>query len=204
MTDTKPDLLEKACSLVGRFQYHFGRLEQKIDQAIIKLLDLDERTGPIVTGSVDFAKKLNLVRTSAYEQATTAEDKTFADDTCKSVFGINTTRQTVIHSSFEPTTDGSVQFRRTVAKEGRVRIHDQVWDNKEFAKHTTKMSTLEADLDKLIEIIKPVPIDWNVSWQDVYHRSSSARIPLALALAHGLSPYDGTPLKSDGSDAQPP
>jgi len=201
MTDTKPDPPEKACSLVGRFQYHFGRLEQKIDQAVIKLLDLDERTAQIVTGSVDFAKKLNFVRTSAYGQATTAENKRFADDTCNSVFGINTTRQTVIHSSFEPTSDGSVQFRRTVAKDGRVRIDDQVWDDKEFSKHTTKMSTLEADLDKLIEIIKPVPFDWNNSWQDMYHRPSM-RIPLALAQAHGLSPYDGTPLKSDGSDVQ--
>jgi transposase InsO family protein len=39
---TQADRLEKACSLVGRFQYHFGRLEQKIDQALIKLLDLNE------------------------------------------------------------------------------------------------------------------------------------------------------------------
>jgi hypothetical protein len=63
------------------------------------------------------------------------------------------------------------------------------------------MSTLEADLDKLIEIIKPVPFDWNNSWQDMYHRPSM-RIPLPLAQAYGLSPYDGTPLKSDGSDVQ--
>jgi hypothetical protein len=202
MADIKPDSLEKACSLVGRFQYHFGRLEQKIDQAVIKLLDLDERTAQIVTGSVDFAKKVNFVRTSAYEQATTAENKRLADDTCNSVFGINTTRQTVIHSSFEPTCDGSVQFRRTVAKDGRVRTDNPVWDDKEFSKHTTKMSTLEANLDKLIEIIKPVPFDLNNNWQDIYHRSSGARIPLALAQAHGLSPYDGSPLKPDNSDAR--
>jgi hypothetical protein len=202
MADIKLDPLEKACSLVGRFQYHFGRLEQKVDQAVIKLLDLDERTAQIVTGSVDFAKKLNFVRTSAYEQAATPQNKKFADDACNSVFGINTTRQPVIHSSFEPTSDGRVQFRRTVAKDGRVRIDDTVWDDKEFSKHTTKMSTLEADLDKLIEIIKPVRFERTNDWQDMYHRSSGARIPLALALTHGLSPYDGTPLKSDGSDAQ--
>ncbi len=65
------------------------------------------------------------------------------------------------------------------------------------------MSTLEADLDILIEIIiKPVPFQQNNDWQDMYHRSSGARIPLALALAYGLSPYDCTPLKSDGGDVQ--
>ena len=82
------DPLEAACSLVGRFQYHFGRVEQKIDQAVIKLLDLDDKAGPIVTGSVDFAKKVNFVRTSAFEQARNDNDKQFADDTCDEVFKI--------------------------------------------------------------------------------------------------------------------
>jgi hypothetical protein len=62
------DPLDIACSLVGRFQYHFGRIEQKIDQAVISLLDLDDKAGPIVTGNVDFFKKLNLVRTATYQQ----------------------------------------------------------------------------------------------------------------------------------------
>src|SRR5258708_21171724 len=116
------DPLEAACALVGRFQYHFGRVEQKIDQAVIKLLDLDEKAGPIVTGSVDFAKKVNFVRTSAYEQAGNENDKQFAEKTCTDVFDINNVRQIAIHSSFEPAQDGSVQFRRTVARDGRIRL----------------------------------------------------------------------------------
>jgi hypothetical protein len=39
----KQDPLAHACELVGRFLYHFGRVERKIDQAVIKLLDLSER-----------------------------------------------------------------------------------------------------------------------------------------------------------------
>jgi hypothetical protein len=80
------DPLETACSLVGRFQYHFGRVEQKIDQAVIKLLDLDEKAGPIVTGSVAFASKVNFVRTSAYQQAVNEEDKKLAEKACDDVF----------------------------------------------------------------------------------------------------------------------
>jgi hypothetical protein len=194
MSDTSDEQepLKHACSLVGWFQYHFGRLEQKIDQAVIKLLDLDERTARIVTGSVDFARKLNFVRTSAYEQAGTLESKKLADKTCDRVFKVNDVRQLVIHSSFEPAPDGSVQFRRTVAKDGRVRIDDDVWDDKEFSKHYTEMRSLEAELDKLLELIKPVSIDWSTSrssWQDMYHR-----IPLAAAISAGVAP-DGTPLK---------
>jgi hypothetical protein len=166
--------LEAACSLVGQFQYHFGRVEQKIDRAVIKLLDLDEKAGPIVTGSVDFAKKVNFVRTSAYQQAGNEKDKQFADETCDEVFKINDVRQIVIHSSFEPAQDGSVQFKRTVAKDGTVRVYDQVWDDKVFSKHYSTMSELETKLDQLIGLIKAVkqvPFDWYVPLQS-YHRST--------------------------------
>jgi hypothetical protein len=67
---------------------------------------------------VDFAKKVNFVRTSAYEQAMTNKDKQLAESTCDEVFEINNDRQTVIHSSFEPAAGGGVQFRRTVARMG--------------------------------------------------------------------------------------
>jgi hypothetical protein len=167
------DPLEAACSLVGRFQYHFGRVEQKIDQAVIKLLDLNDKAGPVVTGSVTFASKVNLVRTCAYQQAGNDQDKQFAKQTCDDVFDINDARQIVIHSSFAPHDDG-VQFSRTVAKKGRVRLDAPVWNNEKFSKHYSKMSKLEADLDKLIGLIKPVeqvPFDWYVPWQS-HHEST--------------------------------
>src|SRR6516225_3555143 len=169
------DLLEAACSLVGRFQYHFGRVEQKIDHAVIKLLDLDEKAGPIVTGSIAFASKVNFVRTSAYQQAGNENDKQFAEKTCNDVFEINNVRQIVIHSSFEPAPGGGVQFRRTVAKDGRVRVDDQVWDDKEFNKHYANMSKLETELGRLIELIKPVPFDWYTPWHSTF-----ANTPLPL------------------------
>ena len=47
--------------LVGRFLHHFGRIERKIDQAVVKLLDLDDKTTPVVP-AIDFAKKLRLIK----------------------------------------------------------------------------------------------------------------------------------------------
>jgi hypothetical protein len=76
-----PDPLERACALVGRFQYHFGRLEQKVDEAVLKLFDLDEKAGPIVTRNVDFAKKVDFVRTWAAERATDPAAKDLAKRT---------------------------------------------------------------------------------------------------------------------------
>src|SRR5262249_27040908 len=51
--------LEEACMLVGRFLHYFGRIERKIDRAVVKLLDLDDKTTPVVT-AIDFAKRLRL------------------------------------------------------------------------------------------------------------------------------------------------
>jgi hypothetical protein len=168
------DPLETACSLVGRFQYHFGRVEQKIDQAVIKLLDLDEKAGHIVTGSVAFASKVNFVRTSAYQQAVNEKDKEFADKICDNVFKINVVRQIFIHSSFEPH-DGGVQFKRTVARDGRVRVDDQVWNGEKFSEHYATMRNLETELDKLIGLIKPVgPLDWFMAWHDPHVESMIA------------------------------
>jgi hypothetical protein len=153
--DDLQDALALACALIGRFQYHFARVEQKVDQAVIKLLDLDEKAASIVTGSVDFAKKLNFVRTYAFQQAGNQADRNFAEETCKDVFSVNTDRQLVIHSSFEPAAGGGVQFKRTVANDGRVRVHDQIWDDVRFSKSYQKMRTLEAHLDQLIKRLKP-------------------------------------------------
>jgi hypothetical protein len=165
------DKLARACRLVGLFQYHFARIEQKIDQGVIKLLDLDDKAGPIVTGSVDFAKKLNLLWAVAHGQATNDKGREFVDRTCKDVFAVNIDRQRVIHSSFEPAPTGGVQFKRTVASHGRVSVDDRVWGDKEFDDQYTKMTRLADDLDKLIDVIKPAPtvgrIDWLTSLSDI-------------------------------------
>jgi hypothetical protein len=93
------------------------------------------------------------------------KDKQFAEKTCDDVFAVNVVRQIVIHSSFEPH-DGGVQFKRTVARDGRVRVDDQVWNGEKFSEHYSTMRNLETELDRLIEVIKPVePLDWFMAWE---------------------------------------
>jgi hypothetical protein len=152
---TPPNAMDRACSLVGRFLWHFGRLEQKVDQAIIKLLDLNETVAPAVTGSIDFAKKLNLVGAAARKQAGNESDKAFAVETCNRIFSVNVDRTIVAHSSFEPASGGGVEFRRTVTRDGRVRVDDAIWKETDFSERFGTMSELEARLDKLIGLIKP-------------------------------------------------
>ena len=100
----------------------------------------------------------------------------FAEKTCDDVFAVNNVLQIVIHSSFEPH-DGGVQFRRTVARDGRVRVDDQVWNDSKFSEHYSIMEKLERELDKLIELVKPVkaPIDWFMAWESPHVVSTMAR-----------------------------
>jgi hypothetical protein len=106
-TSTQSNALERAYSLVGRFLYHFARVEQKINQAVIKLSNIDEKAAPIMA-IVDFARKADLVRASAYLQCE-AEDKSFVKETCNRIFDANNNRRMVAHSSFEPTSGGGVR-----------------------------------------------------------------------------------------------
>jgi hypothetical protein len=145
--------------------YHYARVEQKINQAVIKLTELDAKVAPVVE-LIDFGRKLDgLVRASAYAQATNNANKKFAKDVCDKAFKINRYRTIVAHASFEPKDDG-VQFSRAVTTKGEVRPVTDPWTDADFSKHYAEMIALEAEFDRLIELIKPVPFDWYTPWQD--------------------------------------
>jgi len=178
--------------------HHHGRIEQKINQAVIKLLDLDERNASVVVSLVSFANKVKLVKAAAYDQAQKDEEKQFADGTCGGIFRINDDRNIVAHSSFEPAPDGDgVQFKRTTIKDGRTPLISN-WNQEEFTTKYTTMSELEGKLDRLIELIKPVPfdwlhnLDWIPNWQETYHRRSSAANMTAWTEVPSPPAEDGT------------
>jgi hypothetical protein len=115
-------------------------------------------------------------------QAGNDNDKQFVDKTCIDVFKINTDRQVVVHSSFEPAPAGGVQFRRTTAKDGRIRIDDQVWNDEKFSKRCSEMTRLEAELDKLIQLIKPAEVP-NFGWYAPLSEPMYRQTPLTLRVA---------------------
>ena len=62
MTMPAPDHLSLACERVGRFLYHFSRVEMQLDAAITTICKLDPRYAPIITGNIDFARKVTIVQ----------------------------------------------------------------------------------------------------------------------------------------------
>jgi hypothetical protein len=192
--------LEQAWSLVGRFLYHFARVEQKIDQAVIKLLNLDEKTAPIVA-LIDFVRKLeDLVRASAYKELQDPEkkkEKEFAKDVCNRVHDINRHRRIVAHASFEPASGGGVPFSRPVTEKGSVRPVTEPWTEKDFTTLYDEMTALEADLDKLIQLIKPVEVPnfgWYMPLSDMMYRNTP--LPMRVAAMNTLVEVPWFPGKS--------
>jgi hypothetical protein len=191
--------LQQAWLLVGRFLYHFARIEQKIDQAVIKLLNLDEKTAPIVA-SIDFVKKLDdLVRASAYKELKDAKkEREFAKTVCNRVHDVNRHRRIIAHASFEPAPGGGVLFSRPVTEKGSVRPVTEPWTDENFATLYAEMTALEADLDKLIQLIKPADVPnfgWYVPWTDMMYRGTP--LPLRAAASNALVDVPWFPGKDD-------
>jgi hypothetical protein len=176
----KQDPLAHACELVGRFLYHFGRVERKIDEAVIKLLDLSEKLTPVVT-AIDFARKLRLVKLSADTQISDTAEKKKAHDLCSRVYAVNEERTLVAHSDFDAA-PGGVQFGKVTTRDGHVLDVGPLWLDAQFDECYKKMSALEADLDKLINQLKrgEPPEEWftyNIPNLPAYLHPASLWVP---------------------------
>jgi hypothetical protein len=111
------DPVSIACELVGRFQHHFARIDQGMDEAITKVFNLDDGAAAILLANIDFMKKVDILCSVIALQFSVADKKAADRLLKKKIAGINSPhRQTVIHSTFEPHGTDSVKFRRVTAK----------------------------------------------------------------------------------------
>src|SRR5665647_2984701 len=111
MNDAKRnDPLSVACELVGRFQYHFSKIEKALDAGITKVFSLNDGASTVLVANIDFKKKADVVKAMAALQF---KDDGSLDKLLSEILGINSShRQTVIHSTFEPHDAGAVKFVR--------------------------------------------------------------------------------------------
>jgi hypothetical protein len=147
------DDLKRACGQVGQFLYHFANFEYQVDLAIAKLLDLSPGASNLITGSVDFLKRFNFMRTAVLWQ-TKADEQARVEKTLNQVTKHNNDRQVVAHSRFEPSGDG-VKFTRVVARGGKVDIPDETWSQKDFDDKYSAMQELREQLVEIVSKVKP-------------------------------------------------
>lgn len=142
------DNLRLACELVGRFQYHFSKIEHALDVGIAKFLDLNEGAALIVCANMDTKKKIDTIQSIVRLQF---EDKDKSiEKLLNKIAGINNPdRQTVIHSSFEANGADGVKFKRVLAR-GELDTKPITWTLKDFDVHFSKMEKAASDLEKLV------------------------------------------------------
>jgi hypothetical protein len=146
---------------VGRFQYHFSRIERALNLCIAKLFDLSEISADIVCANIDFVKKVYIVRSQVIVQFKDKDNAVV--DLLGKIYGINEPdRQIVIHSTFEPDDVDGVRFTRLIAKKGLDRPK-QVWSKKKFEDLFTKMDTLAGELERLVNEIEPYGLSMDLS-----------------------------------------
>jgi hypothetical protein len=154
MTDAKrDDPLRVACELVGRFQYHFSKIEKALDAGIAKVFSLNDGASTVLVANIDFKKKVDVIKAMATLQF---RDDGSLDKLLSEILGINSPhRQTVIHSTFEPHDAGAVKFERVTTNSGKLKVDNSIWTAEDFAKHFSMMERVAADLNKVIAELKP-------------------------------------------------
>ena len=138
-----------ACQKVGLFFHKFALLEQEINERIVDMLELKGDAADVVAHSLDFFKKLNILWIVAIE-LTPSEKKERVEEIFKAIAKQNDNRQIMAHCRFEPV-NGSVQFRRTVARDGKVKVQDKdhLWSSEKFEKAFLELDDLRTKLGEL-------------------------------------------------------
>jgi hypothetical protein len=151
------DQVSSACEMVGRFLYHFSRIELGLDEAIAKLFKLEPGAAEILTANVDFSRKVNLLVTMVELQAPDMA-KGWNDQAQKllsAIRGLNDPhRQTIAHSRFEPEGSDAVRFIRVVAK-GKLSRKELVWTRSDFLRRYEEMQRISDELSQLTVELRP-------------------------------------------------
>jgi len=151
------DPLIRACELVGRFNYHFGHLEETLNASIAKLFKLDGVSADILTANIDFSRKVSIVHSAVTAQNASPGEGWLTKEIKESfneVMAINDSRLIVAHSPFEPRRDGGVAFYRIVAR-GQLKRHEIVWTVEQFEQLYERMQRLERELGNVLRHIEP-------------------------------------------------
>ena len=102
----------------------------------------------MIANILDFFRKANLLLTVALETAPQPE-KGDVEKLFSAIAEQNDDRILMAHSTFELAADDDVQFRRTVAKGGKIKKQDPLWTKQKFEQSYTRLQDIRDKLTKL-------------------------------------------------------
>ncbi|MET3969070.1 hypothetical protein [Bradyrhizobium sp. S3.9.1] len=145
---------DTAFALVGEFQFHFANMEGALNSCVAKVLGIGGTTAAVVTGTLDFAKKVALVL-AAIDANFSRDNHETARKLLNKVRGENDPhRQNIIHSRFLATGHSEVTFFRTTARD---KLEQKIftWTPDDFHQHFSRMASLANELAALEEQLEP-------------------------------------------------
>ena len=149
---------DDACSLVGRFMYHFAQIEAQLDRAIAKLFELNNDNALAITANIDFYRKLHVVKTITLRQMAAKNQTKLNTKSVERVFNrvgkVNSDRQIIAHSTFDAAGSDGVVFRRVVVK-GTIDKSAPVWTRAMFADKFARMEELQEGLARIVRDVAP-------------------------------------------------
>jgi hypothetical protein len=144
--------LDRACAQVGLFMHYFANLEDQIDDALAKLLELKPDTANWVHYNMAFSKRFSFVFNVTLDQITDPTDRKGVEEILQKVGPCNTDRNLLAHSRFEPFKDG-VKFMPV--KKGQKSTAIPPWSNQDFETKCANMKGLVKQLKDVVAKVKP-------------------------------------------------
>ncbi|MGY4299936.1 hypothetical protein ACVWXN_008031 [Bradyrhizobium sp. i1.4.4] len=123
-------------------------MEREINTSIVQMLDLKSDAADVVAHSLDFFKKVNLLKIVANETAP-KEDQDELQDLFNAIAKLNEGRVLMAHGALEPAQNDGVQFRVTSARGGAVKVREPLWDKKQFEDVYAKLQSTRESVKKV-------------------------------------------------------
>lgn len=140
--------LDAACAKVGRFLHEFALMEREINTSIVQILDLKSDAADVISHSLDFFKKVNILKI-VVTQTAPKEDAADLQLLFSNIGKLNDGRILMAHGAFEPAPSDGVQFRVTSARGGAVKVRDPLWTEKMFEDAYTLLQQTREKLKKV-------------------------------------------------------
>ena len=138
--------------MVGRYFYHFSKMEQALDEGIGTLLRIERGAYAIVTTKVDFSVKIGiLIAMEAHQAVLQTKHRKKLFNQLKEAAEL---RNVIAHSRFDPAESGGVVFYRkrvtTTLTSTEIR-----WNNEDIQRECKTLDLLAVTVKTLVETMTP-------------------------------------------------
>jgi hypothetical protein len=142
------DDFDRSFQQVGHFFSSWALLELRMNSAITKILNLEDRAGYIILANVQVRDKIHILRTAFSIWDESDPNSALATKTMNRIARMAGRRNILAHTMFYPMTDGSIEIAKVEAK-GELNFPKIYWRPSDFESFQNSMLCARNSLDQL-------------------------------------------------------